>query len=355
VFQPGVAADVVYVGPPRVGFPVIPVQVWGLRYGLDVVLESTHPDWNMHEYARVDLPSGPLWLAKDANQALVQTIIADVPGIESWVPEVPVPRQAGPVLVTDRSKDGVTDVQLAYTNTRGDAVDIHYQSPNPTRPSRPRNGNTMGHSRDSVAALLDLHLFRPGGRATINIGGKEWGVRRLFGLYPMKFLLAQTQGGLAVADYRQAPAADGFTLTRPGADIPWPTRASEQWTTSNGWVRRPGPVVSLSYHYTDGELDIAEAWQVGVDVPVTRIVFTPALPDVRRSFGGKVHSRFAADIDGQLGHGVGEVSAEWVSSDDVELRVRPTAPAWFANRPIDVLVHFDRDGTVHVVAKRVPA
>lgn len=352
-FVPGVAAEVRYTSAPRVAFPVVPVQVWGLRYDLDLVIESQHPDWNMHEYARVDLPGRPLWLAKDADWGMVQRIVADVPDIEAWVPEVPVERFSRPVEVEDRSTPGLTDVHLRYTNPKGQAVDLRYVGKTPTKPSPKRNGNTMGHSRDAVAALLDLHLFRPGGKVELSIDGTSWGVRRLFGLYPMKFALAQTQGGLAIADFRQSPAAGGFTLDRPGGEVPWPTRAHEAWTTVDGWARRADPVVSLSYHFRDGELDLAQAWQAGVEVPVTNVVFTPALPDVRRRFEGSVSSRFAVDIAGQPGHGTGVVTTRWTGPDEVLLQVRPTAPAWFASRPLDVTVHYDADGSVRVRAVRV--
>lgn len=346
----------VYTGPAREPYAVIPIQVWGLRYALDVVIESQHPDWIMHEYARIDLPGGPLWIAKDASPDFVQTITAPVDDIETWLPEVPVPRVHGPVDVVDRSVGDTADLHLAYTNPKGDAVDLSYVGGMPTKPASKRNGNTMGHSQQSLAALLDLHLFRPGGKVHLSIGGREWPMRRLFGLYPMKFLLAQTQGGIAIADYRQtAGAAPGsFQLRRPGEDIPWPTHAEEVWTESDGWARRPGPVVSLSYHFQDGELDRAQAWQVGVSAPVTNLTFTPALPDVRRPFVGEIVSRFAADIAGQAGHGTGTVHTRWVDADTVRLEIRPTAPPWFASRPIDVTIRHEADG-VRVQAVRVPS
>ena len=140
---------------------VIPLQVWGLRYALDVVLETEHPDWIMHEYARIDIPdpsSGaatPIWIAKDASTDFVQTITAGVTDIRSWVPEIPVPRNAGAVTVTDHSEGAVADLRFQYTNPRGEAVDAHYRGAMPTEPAKPRNGNTMGHSRPSLAALLD--------------------------------------------------------------------------------------------------------------------------------------------------------------------------------------------------------
>lgn len=344
-----------YTGAPRVGpWPVLPLQVWGLRYGLDVVLESRHPDWIMHEYARVDLPDGPLWLAKDAAPDGLQTITADVPDIEAWVPEIPVPRVRGPLEVVDRSDAVNADLALRYTNPHGDPVDVHYLGPLPTRPSSPRNGNTMGHSRQSLAALLDLYLFQPGGHVALSIGGEPVPIRRLFGLYPMKFLLAQTQGGLAVADYRQSAEDGGFVLQRPGGTDPWPTHAVEawRWEADGRWIRRDGPVTTLRYHFVEGELDRAQVWQAGDAArPVVDVLFRPALPDVRRPFAGETVSSFTVDLNDQQGHGLGEVRCRW-EGDEVVVALRPTAPHWFADRPMDTRIRY-ADGAAWVRTVRV--
>jgi len=341
-----------YTGPPRVAAPVLPLQVWGLRYGLDVVLVSTDPDWDMHEYARVDLPSGPLWLAKDADANGNQGIVADLPDIESWIPEVPAPRVSGPLVVTDRSTADFADLKFEYTNPKGEAVVATYRGRMPTEPSKPRNGNTMGHSRAAVAALLDLHLFRTGGDAAISIAGKKWPLKRLLGLVPLKILLAQTQGGFAIADFRIRPEEGGFRLTRPGSDVPWPTRADEAWTVADGWARREGPVVSQRYHFRDGELDQAQVWQVGVDVPVTDVRFRPALPDLRRPFPGTVESTFVVDIAGQAAHGIGKVRCTWTDADTVSVTMIPTEPRWFADRPMETTIRYEAD-SVAVTVKRI--
>lgn len=318
----------------------------------------------MHEYARVELPSGVLWLAKDASPDGLQTITADVPDIESWVPEIPVPRVRGPVEVVDRSDADRADLHVRYRNPEGAEVDLRYVGQRPTRPSSPRNGNTMGHSRQSLAALLDLYLFRPGGAVTLSIGGVATPVRRLWGIYPMKFLLAQTQGGIAVADFRQTSAeggsGEGFQLERPGSPEPWPTRAQEawRWEADGRWIRRDGPVTTLRYHYVDGELDRAQVWQAGDERrPIVDVLFRPALPDVRRPFTGEVVSSFAVDVNDQLGHGVGEVRCRW-EGDEVRVEVRPTAPHWFADRPMDTHIRYEADTalvrTVRVGATPAP-
>lgn len=359
LFQP---ASVSYTQPAPIGPAVIPLQVWGLRYALDVVLETEHPDWIMHEYARIDIPdpttglTSPIWVAKDASTDFVQTITAGVADIRSWVPEIPVPRNAGAVTVTDLSEGAVADLRFQYTNPRGEAVDAHYRGAIPTQPAKPRNGNTMGHSRPSMAALLDIHLYSPGGDAEVTIGGVPQKIKKLLGLYPMKFLLAQTQGGIAVTDFVQSAADElgGFTLTRPGPGASWPTDAVESWVDGGeGWVVRAGPVTTLRYHFVAGELDQVEVNQVGVSFPVTRVLFQPAVPDLRRRFAGAATSRFVVDIAGQEGHGVGHVVARW-EGDDAVLDMIPDEPRWFADRPMQTRVVALPGGGSHVTTRRTP-
>lgn len=143
--RPITPATVTYTGDPLVSFPVLPLQVFGLRYAADIVLVSEHPDWDMHEYARIDLPSGSVWIAKDADRDKVQTITAPLEHIETWLPEIPAPRRQGALSLEDRSTGTLLDVSLAYENPHGQAVEVDFQAP--TKPKIPgkRNGNTMGH------------------------------------------------------------------------------------------------------------------------------------------------------------------------------------------------------------------
>ena len=57
-YAAGRPATVTYTGPARVGPPVVPLQVFGVYYDIDVVLVSRHPSWDMHEYARLNTGDG---------------------------------------------------------------------------------------------------------------------------------------------------------------------------------------------------------------------------------------------------------------------------------------------------------
>ena len=73
------------------------------------------------------------------------------------------------------------------------------------------------------------------------------------------------------------------------------------------------------------------------------ITANPALPDLRRRFEGVVSSRFVMDVAGQQSHATGEIHAEWVD-DDVVVRIRPDAPWWVAERPMDSRIHQTTNG-----------
>ena len=78
---------VAYTSLPRVRFPVPPVQVFGLRYDLDIVAVSDHPDFVMHELARVVTDLGPTWIAKDSGTDREQCVVTPLPDHASWAAE----------------------------------------------------------------------------------------------------------------------------------------------------------------------------------------------------------------------------------------------------------------------------
>jgi hypothetical protein len=353
-------ADVRYTGPARTDHPVLPLQVFGVYYDLDVVLVSRHPDWDMHEYARVQTPQGPLWMAKDADMAKVQTIIADHPELGTRIAEVPVQRFVRPVQVEDRTEGRRIDVSIAYENSAGEPVSVQYRGKLPGKPPPKRNGHTMGHSAHAVAVALDLERFGTGGKARIEIDGERVKLDRLLGLYRQRYLLKQAQGGVAVTSLRQQPSGEGgFTVVRPaaGATDPatgaagWPTTRTEAWQVSgdtavfdDGWTRQ-------TYTFVDGGLSRATVHQYGREDAVTDLWFDPALPDLSRSFEGQAASRFRMDINGQAGHGTGTLTTWW-EGEVAHVALTPDAPRWLADRPMAGTVSFRPDGAVLVEMHR---
>ena len=350
VFDSVVPAEVAYTGAPLIDAPVLPLQIFGIYYGVDVVLITKHPDWDMHEYARLDTPAGPVWMAKDADRQYVQTVVADLDNIERWAAEVAVPRQAGVVSVEDRSEGRVTDVTLRYTNINGDPVEVEVRAKMPKKPPKLRNGSTMGHSQQAVAVVLDLERFGHGGRVRMSIGGERQRVKRLLGFYKMQFLLQQAQGGFSQSSLVISGSKDALHIDRPiGTD--WMTASSEDWS-----VTADGPMSLLShdngytvqtYALIDGGVAWAEISQHGREQSIFRASFSPALPDMRRAFEGVVSSDFRMDINGQQGHGTGTVQAQWVDGA-VKLSVTPSEPWWLESRTMTGEIRYPGEGRAEV-------
>lgn len=338
-FDAAVPSGVAYAGLPAVPFPVLPCLWFGVPYDLDLVVVDDHPAWDMHELARVRTPDGPVWLCKDSRaEDLVQTIVADVEGLGSVLPEVPLARTRRPVVVDD-SRPGHVDVR--YVNDHGEDVRVVVDH-RPLAPQGLRNTSTMGHSGRAALAVLDLSA-RAFASAEVTIGGEDRAVRRILGLVPFAVALAQTQAGFAAGRWTQ----DAAGTTHGPVAVPWfddglSLTQTHPWRTLTARFLRAGEAREAV------EL-VAEAW--GVAAPACRIRFLPALPDLR--FDG-VHgeSRFRLDVGGQRGHGTGRVEVRR-SGDEAEVVVTPSAPSWLANRRLVVRLRF-AEGTV-VADARVEA
>ena len=354
-----VGGDVAYQGAPRVEFPIIPLQLFALTYAEDIVLETDHPHWSMHEYARIQVDGRDIWIAKDSDNDGVQTVTADLQPIEEWLPEVPVPRRAGPVDVDDRSTPQRLDITLRYTNPLGEAVVVDFSAPRQAGLEKKRNGSTFNHSQQVVSVLLDIpHRRLSGTRARVTFDGTPARIRRVLGLVPVKALLEQTQAGFAAASMLlRALGPDTLSVTRPLPDTPWPTASQETWsiqhTTSHDCsLQHEGPVARQVYDLHDGELVSAGVVQPGATEPHVQLRLSQPLPDLSRPFTGPITRRFALMMSGSA-HGHGELRVRWVADDEVLVEIRPLAPFWFAERPMDTRIHFLPDGAVELVSLRV--
>ena len=298
-------------------------------------------------------------MCKDARESdLSQSIVADLEGIEGWLPEVPVARKQHPVVVRDESTGDWLDIHIEYDNIDGQPVVVDYTGPAPTSLQGKRNGSTMGHSRSSVLAVLDLSHRDFARRAEVTIGGERQRISRLMGLVPFRMALQQVQGGLSVGRFTVSGSADEVTTTH---DTYSGDTASQTWT-----VQRPaGEVVveqahrmrTVRYRFADRghdtwELRSATVEQWGRATPAVHMELHPPLPDLRRPFEGTVRSHYVIDINGQEGHAVGWLSATW-RAHGVELEVAPEAPWWTTDRPMKSTVTFD-GGEVEVRIETVP-
>lgn len=352
--------------------PALPFLVFGLHYDLDIVLASTHPAWEMHEIARIRTPDGPIWIAKDTRAGTGDQML--VTGLERpnhWLPEIPLARRQRPIDVQQRASElDELDLRIAYTNYDGEPVRIRYRGRRPQTRTMVRNGATMGHSRRQVMAVLDLPVRDFGRKASIQIGGHPYRIRRAAGLVPMRLALEQTQGGIPKADVTQRwdpGRADKFRTFHRMADG---DEVKRTWrvtrTPDRVIVRQVSAMRMLEYRFLRGRhrgtLELLEArvipWTAyrqyagGADSPsewsfdrgtdtraAFRIRFRPALPDLRREFRGRSASRFVMDVGGERNHAVGEVVVR--SRDDksgAQVKLRGLAPDWVASRCVESIV-----------------
>jgi len=359
-FVPPLPSPAAYTGPPAGAVPALPIQVFGLFYELDLVLVSQHADWHMHEYARVSTPDGPLWLAKDSRTDRVQIITTDRADATSILANVPVPRRVAPLSVVDRSAGRRVDVRLETSTPAGEPVVVEARGRLPSRPPGARNGNTMGHSHQAVAAALDIARMGPID-ARLSIGGRPQRFRRLLGLVPFRFALAQAQAGFAVASYVQRPAEGGFLLERPGLSPEdpvtgapgWPVQATERWSVTAAQLHHSDGLTDTTVHLVDGGVSRIVLRQHGRADPVLDLWVRPALPDLRRPFATPVESAFRLDVNGEVGHAAGRIRVT-PEGGGHRVEILPDAPAWMAGRPIGGTVR-PHAGGFAVELRRTPA
>ncbi|MDX1747223.1 MAG: hypothetical protein R3324_14905, partial [Halobacteriales archaeon] len=254
--------------------PVLPLLPFAATYDLDVVLMSEHPDWEMHEYARLQTPDGPVWIAKDTRASDGdQLIVADLEDLQSWLPEIPLARKQSPLEVDDRSTEQQLDLRIGYENHAGEAVEVRYEGPLPTTPQSKRNGSTMGHSRHQVLAVLDLPVQDFGDEASLTIGGEEHDIEKIAGVKPMRLALEQTQAGLAETNFSTEPVDDGRGVDCPGTPRFRTVHHKEDdvripmvWTIEKNdvglTVRQCSSLRTLGYEFLadDGSLELYELW-----------------------------------------------------------------------------------------------
>ena len=357
---PARPAAVTYTGDPRTALPAAPpVLPFGVRYDLDIVLVTDHPDWHMHEYARIGAPDGQVtWLAKDARAAtLNQSVVTDRADVATLLPELPLERRRTEFVINDRSDAEQIDLQLAYTNLDGEPVEIRYEGPAPRSPQAKRNGSTMGHSRSQLLAVLDLSHRDQARRAEVVISGRRRRITRILGLVPFQMALSQTQGGLTTGRFRLDGDEAGVTSVHamPGEGV----EASISWRFTRDahgvLLTDQGELRTLQYRFIESgdarELASVTVTQWDDPTPTFHMALDPALPDLRRPFSGRAESRYVMDVNGQPSHAVGRLAASW-QEGHVRVELIPEAPWWTADRPMETVLRFDEDGADVVISIR---
>lgn len=352
------AHQVNYKGAPLVGYPVLPMQVWAATYELDLILVSKNPDWNMHEYAKLETPEGDLWVMKDAEEgSLDQYIVADLPNIAAWLPELPVTRKSYPVKIVDKSTNKMLDMSFSYENIKGEKVEAWYKGVRPKTPLKKKNGSTMGHSRNQLLVALDLPYRDFGKKAGISYDGKAYKMDKLLGLVPFQMALTQTQGGASSGTFEMSIQGEGIlTTAHPSEGKPTLQNWSVEKKGNKTIVTQKNDFRSLVYEFEGTEtleLKVAYVKQWNKENAGVRIEFSPALPDLRRPFEGEYSSNFVMDIAGENNNATGTFTASW-KDGKAQLKVTPTAPWWVLDRPMLTTIEY-QGGKALVGIEMLPA
>lgn len=351
------AHQIDYKGVSLVAFPVLPVQVWAATYELDLILVSKNPDWNMHEYAKLETPNGDLWVMKDAEEgSLDQYIVADLPNIDAWLPELPVTRKSYPVKIEDKSTDKMLDMSFSYENVKGEKVEAWYQGKRPKTELKKKNGSTMGHSRNQLLVALDLPYRDFGKKAGISYDGKAYKMDKLLGLVPFQMALTQTQGGASSGNFEMSVKGEGIlTTAHPSKGKPTLQNWSVKQVDNKTIVTQTNDFRSLVYEFEGTEtleLKVAYVQQWNKEKKGVRMEFSPALPDFRRPFDGEYTSNFVLDIAGQNNNATGTVTASW-KNGKATLSVTPTAPWWVVDRPMLTTIEY-KEGKALINIEMLP-
>ena len=341
-----------YTAAPKVDFPVLPIQVWGATYELDIILVSQHPAWNMHEYAKLQTPQGPLWVMKDAEEgSLDQYIVTDLPQVYEWLPELPVVRKSFPVEIVDNSTEKMLDMAFRYENIKGEKVEATYKGKRPKTELKKKNGSTMGHSRNQVLVALNLPYRDFGKKATISYDGTAYKMNKLLGLVPFQMALTQTQGGISAGKFVMEKESGNLSTTHPtqGASV------SQNWTVEQKdgktIVQQKNEFRTLCYEFEGTEtleLKVAYVQQWNEKEKGVRIEFSPALPDLRRPFEGEFSSNFVMDIAGENNNATGTFTAKWEDGKAL-LFAHPTKPWWVTDRPMKTTINYEaKKASIHI-------
>ena len=346
-FRPESSSGVVYSGERQTAFPIVPFMAWGVAYDLDLVIVTEHPEWDMTEIARINTPDGPLWMAKDARRSdLEQMLLVDLEDPYSWMPEIPVTRLQRDIRIEERSTETHVDMDVFYTNADDESVHISYQGSQPVSQRGKRNGSTMGHSKASIIAVLDLPAMNLTRHVTARYDGEVQPLKKILGLVPFAMSLTQTQAGIASADIVFTPAPPPFN-DAPIVDLISTHRFADGHSADQTWqvarhedgieLIQRSPLRTIRHRFVGTEHPewagaTVEQW--GTYEPVLVITAFPPVPDLSARFEGQHQSTFLMDVAGQPSHAIGTLLTEW-NEDEVLVQIRPTAPWWVAERPMD--------------------
>ncbi|MGB1018050.1 MAG: hypothetical protein ACPGVH_03185 [Chitinophagales bacterium] len=345
--------EIKYSGERKTDFPVIPFQMFGITYAKDIVIVTKHPKWNMHEYAKLDLPGNKhVWLMKDSEEGtLDQFLTTNQAEVVKLLPEIPLKTSIQEDMIIDVVSNGDSlKAHFEYTNALDEKVVVDFENTKPLSILKQRNGSTMGHSKNQVAVLLDLPYRQFVDSSKITYNNTFYKTKKLLGLVSFQMLLEQTQGGLSTGSFSMTSNKNAAKTLHNKTNI------EQNWnlfyTEENQFkLYQKNELRSQNYFFDKKDdhffLTKANVIPWNTETAAFEINFFPALPDFRYYFEGKHTSEFIMDINGQKNHGKGTISAYWDTEKDLIIEINPTAPWWLKERPMINKIHFE-DGKVSI-------
>jgi hypothetical protein len=168
------------------------------------------------------------------------------------------------------------------------------------------------------------------------------------------------EGDLASIGYATPPVADFSTMhyLQDGSKV------EQNWSVDGGdgmlTASQTTGLRTLAYNFIVDEewgafeLSTVTVTQFGRGVPTTSVSFSPALPDLRRPFNGRLKSSFVVDINGQRSNMHGTVDVWWTDAGP-KLQLVPAGPEWSEGQDMVTTISYGVPGQASVRIKRVAA
>jgi hypothetical protein len=168
------------------------------------------------------------------------------------------------------------------------------------------------------------------------------------------------EGDLASVGYATPPVADFSTMhyLQDGSKV------EQNWSVDGGdgmlTASQTTGLRTLAYNFIVDEewgafeLSTVTVTQFGRGVPTTAVSFSPALPDLRRPFNGRLKSSFVVDINGQRSNMHGTVDVWWTDAGP-KLQLVPAGPEWSEGQDMVTTISYGVPGQASVRIKRVAA
>ena len=346
-----------YTSPLLTEIPIIPFQLFGISYDLDIVMVTQYPDVDMHEFVKLSLrgtvENGDekyIWIAKESETGtLDQYIYSNHVELSHLFPEIPLDIVKSPFSVVDRSDDNHLDLQFSYTNRHGVQVSASYLGNARLKSLKNRNGSTMGHSQNQVMAVLDLPKRRFGKASRITYDAKEYKHKKILGIKPFRMAIQQSQGGLSAVAMNMWTTGETIKSNYDKKGVPVEVEWKKKETLDGMILFQENKLRKIEYEYEHKHEGLtfsrARVISWNEDQPIVKISVFPSLPDLRRRFKGISTSKFIIDVNDQQNHAVGEISCHWAENNLI-IEIRPIAPWWVEERPMRGTIRIKEDKIV---------